>query len=101
MRRQRSFIINIFRTIARTLNDGHHAKTYGGLSKADTTWPISAFITHLIYLRGTSIEVDELSLTALGVKCVELVPKIPNAKMRYNAEDIKVALRRIAQPMEV
>ena len=56
-------MINIFRTIARTLNDGHHAKTYGGLSKADTTWPISAFITHLVYLKGTAVEVDLTQIT--------------------------------------
>lgn len=78
-------------TITRTLNDGHHAQTYGGLSKADTTYPISAFITHLVYLKGTTVEVDVPAITvrspvssarltpiimrctqALGVRCVEV-----------------------------
>ena len=50
-------------TIAQTLNDGHHVKSYGGLSKADTRYPISAFVTHLVYLRGTAVEVDVPKIT--------------------------------------
>ncbi|EIW65219.1 UPF0052-domain-containing protein [Trametes versicolor FP-101664 SS1] len=64
--------VDYIRTITRTLNDGHHAQTYGGLSKADTTYPISAFITHLVYLKGTTVEVDVPAITALGVRCVEV-----------------------------
>ncbi|KAI0668661.1 UPF0052-domain-containing protein [Trametes maxima] len=64
--------VDYIRTIAQTLNDGHHAHTYGGLSKADTTYPVSAFITHLVYLKGTGVEVDIPSITALGVRCVEV-----------------------------
>ncbi len=50
-------------TITRTLNDGHYAQTYGGLSKVDTTYPISAYITHLVYLKGTMVEVDVPAVT--------------------------------------
>ncbi|KAI0638853.1 UPF0052-domain-containing protein [Trametes polyzona] len=64
--------VDYIRTITRTLNDGHHAQTYGGLSKADTTYPISAFITYLVYLKGTAVEVDIPTITALGVRCVEV-----------------------------
>ncbi|OJT11583.1 hypothetical protein TRAPUB_11892 [Trametes pubescens] len=64
--------VDYIRTITRTLNDGHYAQTYGGLSKADTTYPISAYITHLVYLKGTMVEVDVPAVTALGVRCVEV-----------------------------
>ncbi len=58
------------RTIAQTLNNGHHARTYGGLSKADTTYPVSAFITHLVYLKGTVVEVDVTRITVRYLPCV-------------------------------
>ncbi|KAH9938994.1 UPF0052-domain-containing protein [Epithele typhae] len=62
--------VDYVRTIAQTLNDGHHVRSYGGLSKADTRYPISAFITHLVYLKGTAVAVDVRQITALGVRCV-------------------------------
>lgn len=51
------------RTIARTLNESHHSPSYSGLGRANTTYPISAFITHLVYLQGTTVEVDEAEIT--------------------------------------
>ncbi|KAK7692776.1 hypothetical protein QCA50_004409 [Cerrena zonata] len=58
-------------TIARTLNATYTA-SYSGLRDAYTTYPVSAFITHLVYLEGTNIEIDTSMITAKGVKCVKV-----------------------------
>ncbi|KAI0369914.1 UPF0052-domain-containing protein [Pilatotrama ljubarskyi] len=89
--------VDYIRTIARTLNDGHHAQTYGGLSKADTTYPVSAFITHLVYLKGTTVEVHVPSITALGVRCVEVEGPLDERTQRpqFNAPSVAHAIRDI------
>lgn len=69
-------------TIVRTLNTTH-TRPYAGLSvrsragvgEATTTYPTSAFITHLVYLKGCHISVDVPRLTAMGVRCVEIESK--------------------------
>ncbi|KAG8976097.1 hypothetical protein FRB90_009337 [Tulasnella sp. 427] len=67
-----------------------------GLKTPD--YPISAFITHLVYLRGTTIEVDELALTALGVQCVPIDRQPdPNGKLLYSPNDVKLALAHILE----
>ena len=76
-------------TIARTLNAAY-TTSYSGLRDAYTTYPVSAFITHLVYLEGTNIEVDTRAITvryfkqglsrthtnpfgqAKGVKCIKV-----------------------------
>jgi hypothetical protein len=50
------------RAIAQTLNTNYHVQPYS-LGNANTTYPISAFITHLVYLRGTTIRVDVDDIT--------------------------------------
>ncbi|KAG8980556.1 hypothetical protein FRB90_007647 [Tulasnella sp. 427] len=67
-----------------------------GLKTPD--YPISAFITHLVYLRGTTIEVNELALTALGVQCVP-IDRQPdtNGKLLYSPNDVKLALAHILE----
>ncbi|KZT08962.1 UPF0052-domain-containing protein [Laetiporus sulphureus 93-53] len=59
------------KTIARTLNTPYHS-AYGGLRTSDTTCPISAYITHMLYLNGTPIDVDLEEVMALGVKPIEV-----------------------------
>lgn len=59
---QRSQLTMPHRTIVRTLNESHHSPSYSGLGRANTTYPISAFITHLVYLQGTTVEVDEAEI---------------------------------------
>ncbi|KAI0771043.1 UPF0052-domain-containing protein [Trametes elegans] len=83
--------VDYIRTIARTLNDGHHAQTYGGLSKADTTYPVSAFITHLVYLKGTTVEVDVRAITALGVQCVEVEGRVDERSKLPQFDAVSVA----------
>ncbi|TBU54005.1 hypothetical protein BD310DRAFT_936957 [Dichomitus squalens] len=89
--------VDYIRIVARTLNDGHHAKTYGGLSKADTTWPISAFITHLVYLKGTAVEVDIPQITYLGVRCIEVEGPIDERSQlpQFDASSVTLAIREI------
>ncbi|KIM84747.1 hypothetical protein PILCRDRAFT_67540 [Piloderma croceum F 1598] len=61
--------VDYISAITQTLNTNHHTQLYS-LGNAYTTYPISAFVTHLIYLRGTTIKVDVGHITTLGVKCV-------------------------------
>ncbi|KAI0656776.1 UPF0052-domain-containing protein [Cubamyces menziesii] len=93
--------VDYIRTITRTLNDGHHAQVYGGLSKADTTYPVSAFITHMVFLRGTSVEVDVPSITALGVRCVEVEGPIDERTKlpQFDASCVARAIRSILDSM--
>jgi len=35
-------------------------------------YPTSAFVTHLVYLFNTSIQVDKEALTEMGVQCVRV-----------------------------
>ncbi|OSD05676.1 UPF0052-domain-containing protein [Trametes coccinea BRFM310] len=93
--------VDYIRTIAQTLNDGHHAQTYGGLSKADTTYPTSAFITHLVYLQGTTVEVDVPSVTALGVRCVEVEGSIDERSQlpQFDASSVSRAIHEILVSM--
>lgn len=50
---------NMGRAIARTLNARYQVEPYGlARGNAATLYPVSAFITHLVYLRGTTVVVD-------------------------------------------
>ena len=51
------------RAIARTLNSDYSIQTFG-LGGANTTYPISAFITDMVYLKGTHIKVDVEEIAA-------------------------------------
>ena len=50
------------RAITRTLNEHYQTQRYG-LGGANTTYPISAFITDLVYLEGTGVHVDVKKIT--------------------------------------
>jgi hypothetical protein len=51
--------------MVRTLNGSYHTQPYG-LGNADTRYPISAFVTHLVYLRGSNVPVDVEHITVRG-----------------------------------
>lgn len=62
-------------------------------------YPISAFITHLVYLEGTKVAVDVEAMTTLGIKCI-LVGKrsesAPNSEMsQYDASMVQQAFGEI------
>lgn len=50
------------RAIVGVLNSDYQKPSYG-LGNASTVYPISAFITHLVWLEGTLIKVDVMALT--------------------------------------
>ncbi|EGO19519.1 hypothetical protein SERLADRAFT_363916 [Serpula lacrymans var. lacrymans S7.9] len=92
--------VDYVRAIASTLNSHYHVKRYG-LGNAYTIYPISAFITHLVYLKGTRVVVDEQAITALGVKCILVNDRTDGSDSgsppQYNAATVKQALDRIIQ----
>lgn len=51
------------RAIVRTLNSDYSVQTFG-LGGANTTYPIPAFITDVVYLKGTHIKVDTEEIAA-------------------------------------
>ncbi|KAI9456906.1 UPF0052-domain-containing protein [Russula earlei] len=59
--------------IARTLNARYQVEPYGlGPDNAATTYPVSTFVTHLVYLRGCAVHLDAGLIRELGVNCVEV-----------------------------
>ncbi|KAJ3510382.1 hypothetical protein NLJ89_g4703 [Agrocybe chaxingu] len=50
-------------SIVRTLNTNYSNQAYG-LGGANTTYPVSAFITDLVYLKGTQIVIDVKRITS-------------------------------------
>ncbi|KAI1790455.1 hypothetical protein LXA43DRAFT_505430 [Ganoderma leucocontextum] len=91
--------VDYIRIIARTLNEGHHVKMYGGLSKADTTYPTSAFITHLVYLKATAIEIDIPLITHLGVRCIGVEGPIDERTKlpQFDTSSVNEAIREILE----
>jgi len=75
--------------IARTLNTSHSTHAYG-LGGASTTYPISAFITDLVYLQGTQVLVDVKQITSMGVRCREI-----EGGSRFDADSVALVMRRI------
>ncbi|PFH54681.1 hypothetical protein AMATHDRAFT_134612 [Amanita thiersii Skay4041] len=55
--------MDYIQAICRTLNASYDSQGFG-VGKAVTSYPVSAFITDLIYLKGTEVEVDVESITA-------------------------------------
>jgi len=84
--------VDYIRKIARTLNAQDE-----GLSPY-TSYPISAFITHMVYLSNGSVTVDVERITEMGVKCVEIASRTFDAKgPLFDAECVHEALQSILQ----
>ncbi|KAG6857669.1 hypothetical protein H0H87_010238 [Tephrocybe sp. NHM501043] len=79
--------------MTRTLNGTYQSQPYG-LGNANTTYPISAFLTHMIYLTDTSVKVDVGRITGLGVKCVEIAGTNGHTTS-FNAELVERAIQHI------
>lgn len=56
------YIDDRHRAIVRTLNANYSDQTYG-IGLANTRYPISAFITDIVYLKGTKVAVDVQAIT--------------------------------------
>ncbi|PPQ67393.1 hypothetical protein CVT25_005972 [Psilocybe cyanescens] len=63
--------------------------TYG-LGGANTTYPISAFITDLVYLKGTKVPVDVKRITLMGVRCREF-----DGAARFDADTVAHAMKEV------
>ncbi|KAF9056393.1 hypothetical protein BJ165DRAFT_1381113 [Panaeolus papilionaceus] len=77
--------------IVKTLNDNYSTASYG-LGQANTTYPISAFITDLVYLRSSRNIVDEEKLAGVGVCC----RMVDNESTRYDAQIVREVLKDIS-----
>ncbi|GLB36594.1 putative uncharacterised protein family UPF0052 [Lyophyllum shimeji] len=84
--------------MVRTLNASYQTLSYG-LGNANTTYPISAFVTHLVYLRGSKVLVDVEHIHRLGVRCTELASEDGHATS-FNADLVRGAIKEILLEME-
>ncbi|KAH8120700.1 UPF0052-domain-containing protein [Phellopilus nigrolimitatus] len=76
--------------ITRTLNAHYESQS------AYTTFPISAYITHLVHLKGGLVPLDVGRITAMGVRCVEIESaKACGEDPVFDAECVQDAVRII------
>ncbi|KAH7926200.1 UPF0052-domain-containing protein [Leucogyrophana mollusca] len=85
--------VDYIRAITTALNSHYQRPPYG-LGNANTTYPVSAFITHLAYVRGTSVKVDMKAITTLGVKCIA-VDSGGGPAPQFDAASVRRALDQI------
>jgi len=88
--------VDYIRLITRTLNASYQP-SYGGLGQASTLYPISAFITHMVYLKDTRVEVDLEMITMMGVKCVEAIGQVDEktGTPRFDSDYVRRAIAEI------
>ncbi|KAG7450766.1 UPF0052-domain-containing protein [Guyanagaster necrorhizus] len=77
--------------ISRTLNAPYQHRSYG-LGSASTIYPVSAFITDLVYLEGTDIHVNIDRITALGVRCSRVRSEAGVTDPKYDAACVRKAI---------
>ncbi|KAF8575916.1 UPF0052-domain-containing protein [Ramaria rubella] len=60
-------------------------------------YPASAFITHLVYLKGTTVPVDVKEINAIGVECIEIQDENTETRKepRFHASSVQKALAQI------
>lgn len=109
--------LELVSAIVRTLNARYHTAAYGlARGNANTTYPVSAFITHIVYLRGALVSVDVPHITVsrllrnvrsmthgswhllqtLGVRCVEVESSVGSEGVpQFDAACVQVAIQRI------
>ncbi|KAJ6573934.1 UPF0052-domain-containing protein [Mycena vulgaris] len=84
--------VDYIKAIVRTLNAHYNTQSYGlayGIG-SNTTFPVSAFITDLVFLKDTSVAVDLRQITAMGVRCTEV-----DGAGVFDAAGVKQALDEI------
>ncbi|KAJ7171747.1 UPF0052-domain-containing protein [Mycena crocata] len=66
--------VDYINAIVGTLNAHYNTQSYGLAygAGANTTFPVSAFITDLVFLKDTSVPIDLRHITAMGVRCTEV-----------------------------
>ncbi|KAF7367414.1 hypothetical protein MSAN_00804000 [Mycena sanguinolenta] len=83
--------VDYINAIVRTLNAHYNTHSYGLGYGSNTTFPVSAFITNLVYLKDTSVQVDLRQITAMGVRCTE----VDGSDGAFDAVSVKHALDEI------
>ncbi|EKM83681.1 hypothetical protein AGABI1DRAFT_32382 [Agaricus bisporus var. burnettii JB137-S8] len=87
--------------IGKTLNSNYQAAPYG-LGNASTTYPISAFVTHLVYLSAGSVRVDVNHITSLGVRCMKVERERGGSEdiPRFRAREVESAVDDILRELK-
>ncbi|KAF8203162.1 hypothetical protein BJ912DRAFT_943050 [Pholiota molesta] len=78
------------RAIVETLNSNYSERAYG-LGSANTTYPISAFITDLVYLKGGRIKVDVKAITVSDGGTVQRSRR----DSRFDADAVALAMKQV------
>ncbi|KAJ2928918.1 hypothetical protein H1R20_g8340, partial [Candolleomyces eurysporus] len=86
--------IDYINAIVRTLNANYSIPQYG-LGNANTTYPASAFITDLVYLKNTKVPINEVAIRRLGIKCTEASVHGGAELLRFDAETVRETLAKI------
>ncbi|KAF4572468.1 hypothetical protein EYR36_006973 [Pleurotus pulmonarius] len=83
-------------SIVRTLNSNHQSKPYG-LGGVNTTYPVSAFVTDLVYLKGSTVPVDVAKITTMGVRCTEVEGQDPSnaTSVKFDASSVQRVLGQL------
>ncbi|RDB28608.1 hypothetical protein Hypma_015051 [Hypsizygus marmoreus] len=85
--------VDYIQAIVRTLNSSYNTQPYG-LGNVSTTYPVSAFITDLVYFKGSMVRVDVKHITTLGVKCIGLEGEAGHTTS-FDAESVRCAISKI------
>ncbi|KAI9566984.1 hypothetical protein HD554DRAFT_2024581 [Boletus coccyginus] len=91
--------VDYVKTIAGVLNSDYQKPSYG-LGNASTVYPISAFVSHLVWLEGTLIEVDVMALAALGVMAIMVRGNVEGNEDQGPLYDAGVVRHALAQILE-
>ncbi|KAJ6626964.1 hypothetical protein B0H10DRAFT_2296645 [Mycena sp. CBHHK59/15] len=90
--------VDYINAIVRTLNAHYDPPSYGlAYGRSNTTFPVSAFITDLVFLRDTSVAVDRKGIIAMGVRCTEVDG---GGSGVFDAGCVKEAIDRILEQQE-
>ncbi|KAJ7581064.1 UPF0052-domain-containing protein [Mycena floridula] len=81
--------------IIRTLNFNYSTTSYDGLGNANTTFPVSAYITDLVYLKGTSVPVDVDRITAMGVRCTETNTMSEDLSPEFSTDIVRTVIESL------
>ncbi|KAG1889201.1 UPF0052-domain-containing protein [Suillus subluteus] len=84
--------VDYIRAITSVLNSQYPPNGLGNVP----LYPISAFITHLVYLEGTKVAVDVEAITPLGIKCILVGKRSESTGIpRYDAAVVQQAIEEI------
>ncbi|KAF9068529.1 hypothetical protein BDP27DRAFT_1327200 [Rhodocollybia butyracea] len=89
--------VDYIQAIVRTLNTLYQPQPFG-LGNAGTMYPVSAFITDLVYLRGGAVSVDVEKIASLGVRCTEAIPdehSVGHIIPKFTADIVRRAVNEI------